>query len=189
MKIVGFKSMAGDMWNKVTNLVAPVSEDEFEDEVLEVEEQVTEQKTAATASETVVRQQAVGSSSAGVSAGISSGYANPAADAALRRQSMRVVGGTEAQAQEMRIQIYTPQNFDGVSAIADDLKSKRSAIVNYEQVELAEQRRICDFLNGVCYVQNGSVRRITSTMVLYVPDGVAIDEIKTVAAPQAQPQF
>ena len=86
----------------------------------------------------------------------------------------------------MKIQIYTPQNFDSVSEIADALKAKRSAIVNYERVELPEQRRICDFLNGVCYVQNGEVRRITATMVLYVPDGVEISEVKSVAPAPAQ---
>ena len=89
----------------------------------------------------------------------------------------------------MRIQIYTPQTFDSVSEIADALKSKRSAIVNYERIEMSEQRRICDFLNGVCYVQNGEVRRITATMVLYVPDGVEISEVKSVAPDAAPAQF
>ena len=113
--------------------------------------------------------------------------ANPNAEAALRRGQMRVVSTSKAQG--MRIQIYTPQSFDAVSEIADALKSKKSAIVNYERVELAEQRRICDFLNGVCYVQDGEVRRITATMVLYVPDGVDIDEIKSVAPSAAPMQY
>ncbi len=109
------------------------------------------------------------------------------AEAAIRRSQLKVV--SNGKAQSMHIQIYTPQNFDAVSEIADALKSKKSAIVNYERVELAEQRRICDFLNGVCYVQNGEVRRITATMVLYVPDGVDIDEIKSVAPDAAPMQY
>ena len=54
---------------------------------------------------------------------------------------------------------------------------------------LAEQRRICDFLNGVCYVQDGDVRRITATMVLYVPDCVEINEVKSVAPDAAPVKF
>ena len=107
--------------------------------------------------------------------------------AAMRRSNMKVVSSSKAQ--DMRIQIYTPQSFDAVSEIADALKSKRSAIVNYERVEMSEQRRICDFLNGVCYVQDGEVRRITATMVLYVPDGVEINEVKSVANAAAPMQF
>ena len=107
-------------------------------------------------------------------------------EAAVRRSNMKVVSSSK---QDMRIQIYTPQSFDAVSEIADALKSKRSAIVNYERVEVSEQRRICDFLNGVCYVQDGEVRRITATMVLYVPDGVEINEVKSVANAAAPMQF
>lgn len=109
------------------------------------------------------------------------------AQAALRRSKMQVI--SSGKAQDMRIQIYTPQSFDAVSEIADDLKAKRSAIVNYERVEMSEQRRICDFLNGVCYVLNGEVRRITATMVLYVPDGVEISDIKSVAPAAAPMQY
>ena len=101
-----------------------------------------------------------------------------------RKSDIRLVSNNKSL--DMKIQIYTPQNFDSVSEIADALKAKRSAIVNYERVELPEQRRICDFLNGVCYVQNGEVRRITATMVLYVPDGVEISEVKSVAPAPAQ---
>lgn len=103
------------------------------------------------------------------------------------RQGFKVIATDKAQ--EMRIQIYTPQNFDNVSDIADALKSKRSAIVNYERVEMTEQRRICDFLNGVCYVQDGEVRRITNTMVLYVPNGVMISEVRSVVPDAAPAQF
>ena len=105
----------------------------------------------------------------------------------MNRQNMKLVVNNKEQ--DMRIQIYTPQNFDSVSEIADALKSKRSAIVNYERVELAEQRRICDFLNGVCYVQDGDVHRITATMVLYVPDCVEINEVKSVAPDAAPVKF
>ena len=77
---------------------------------------------------------------------------------------------------ELNIRIFVPINFDNVSKIADNLKEKRAAVVNYESVEKAEQRRICDFLNGVSYALEGEVKRISDTMVLYVPHGVNVSE-------------
>ena len=159
--------------NKLSRFFAPVEEEIILDDGIVEESAAVARPEAVSAA--VESQKVVGGEAAAPVA------PNPKFDAAVRRQSMKLVSG-----KEMKIQIYTPQNFDSVSEIADALKSKRSAIVNYERVELSEQRRICDFLNGVCYVQDGEVRRITATMVLYVPDGVEISEVKSVAPAPAQ---
>ena len=81
-----------------------------------------------------------------------------------------------AKAQELMIKLYTPTTFDQVTDVADDIKGKRAVVINYEKVDLSEQRRICDFVNGVCYVTNGDARRISSSIVLYVPDGVDAED-------------
>lgn len=162
-----------EILEKLKNFLAPVDEEViFDDGYAKAEDAVAS-----------AGQQVVG----GESINVNSVDTNPFAKAAMNRQNMKLVVNNKEQ--DMRIQIYTPQNFDSVSEIADALKSKRSAIVNYERVELAEQRRICDFLNGVCYVQDGDVRRITATMVLYVPDCVEINEVKSVAPDAAPVKF
>lgn len=83
-----------------------------------------------------------------------------------------------AKASELSVDIYVPSNFDQVTGIADDLLAKKAAIVNFERVDLAEQRRICDFVNGVCYVLDGEARRISDGMMLYVPAGVDVATAK-----------
>ena len=85
--------------------------------------------------------------------------------------------------QNLNVRIYAPVNFDQVTAIADDLKAGKAAVVNYERVEAEEQRRICDFVNGVCYVLDGCAKRISAQIVLYVPKGVDVDEAMSVALP------
>ena len=168
-----------EILEKLKNFLAPVDEEViFDDGYAKAEDVVT---SADQQAQSVNSQQVVGGES------VNSVDTNPFAKAAMNRQNMKLVVNNKEQ--DMRIQIYTPQNFDSVSEIADALKSKRSAIVNYERVELAEQRRICDFLNGVCYVQDGDVRRITATMVLYVPDCVEINEVKSVAPDAAPVKF
>ena len=84
----------------------------------------------------------------------------------------------------LKVQIYAPNNFDQVTAIADDLKAGKACVVNYEKIEAAEQRRICDFVNGVCYVLDGCAKRVTGQIVLYVPAGVDVAEAMTVAMPE-----
>ena len=161
-----------EILEKLKNFLAPVDEEViFDDGYAKAEDAVA---SAGQQTQSVSSQQVVGGESINVN-GVDT---NP---------NMKLVVNNKEQ--DMRIQIYTPQNFDSVSEIADALKSKRSAIVNYERVELAEQRRICDFLNGVCYVQDGDVRRITATMVLYVPDCVEINEVKSVAPDAAPVKF
>jgi len=83
----------------------------------------------------------------------------------------------------LKVRIYAPTNFDQVTAIADDLKAGKAAVVNYERIEAEEQRRICDFVNGVCYVLDGCAKRISEQIVLYVPEGVDVDEAMSVALP------
>jgi cell division inhibitor SepF len=82
---------------------------------------------------------------------------------------------------QLKMQIYAPRNFEQVTAIADDLKAGKACVVNYEQIEALEQRRICDFVNGVCYVLDGSAKRVSNQIMLYVPNGVDVAEAMTMA--------
>ena len=85
---------------------------------------------------------------------------------------------------ELKVQIYAPRSFDQVTAIAEDLKAGKACVVNYEKVEAREQRRICDFVNGVCYVLDGCARRISGQIVLYVPEGVDVSDAVSMAMPE-----
>lgn len=77
---------------------------------------------------------------------------------------------------ELRVQIYVPENFDQVTDIADNLKGGKAVVVNYERVAAEDQRRICDFVNGACYIVNGCAKRISEQIVLYAPEGVDVAE-------------
>ena len=84
------------------------------------------------------------------------------------------------QIPSLNVKIYVPRSFDQVQEIADDLKAGRAVLVNYERVELEEQCRLCDFINGVCYIMNGEVKRVSTAMVLYAPDGVNVYEAEPI---------
>lgn len=86
---------------------------------------------------------------------------------------------SSSSAADLSMKIYVPHEFGDVRRIADDLKAKRSVIINFEELKPAEQRRICDFANGVCYVMEGQARRISDVMVLYVPHGVSVSAVQS----------
>jgi cell division inhibitor SepF len=76
----------------------------------------------------------------------------------------------------LKIKVFKPKSFDEVRHIADCLKNKQAVIINYEAIELHEQLRISDFMNGACYVLNGNAQMITKYSVLYVPQNVSISK-------------
>ena len=78
----------------------------------------------------------------------------------------------------LEVHVYAPSNFDQVMHIADDLKAGRATVVNYEKLEIDEQRRICDFVNGAAYVLDATPKRVSNQIVVYVPRGVEIETVK-----------
>lgn len=83
---------------------------------------------------------------------------------------------SKAKAADMRISVFKINAFDEVKSVADALKDKQAALVNYEKVDTKTQKRICDFINGVCYVIEGEVKRISGSMVLYLPANISVGD-------------
>lgn len=81
----------------------------------------------------------------------------------------------------LNILVFEPSSFNDTKAAADSLKASKTILMNYEKLEYSEQIRICDFMNGACYVLDGSVKRISANMVLYVPSGVSIEMIDPIS--------
>ena len=79
----------------------------------------------------------------------------------------------------IKILVFEPTNFNDTRFAADALKESKTVLINFEKIEASEQIRICDFMNGACYVLDGSVKQITKKMVLYAPKGISIEAIIT----------
>ena len=103
-------------------------------------------------------------------------YNNNTSEASVR-PSLAVV-----KTPQLTMKIYAPDNFDQVVGIADDILEKRAAVVNYERVNDEDQLRISDFVNGVCYVTDGTVSMVSEKIFLYLPSGVESGEIARVAS-------
>ena len=65
--------------------------------------------------------------------------------------------------------IYKPLTFSEVELLANELLNHQTIIVSLLDIEKSEARRICDFLNGVCFALNGEVKKIEKRVYLFSP--------------------
>lgn len=177
-------------WRKVKDLLMPYPEEAYDDVEEQVLDEVEEaqEKAQKRGFGTVIGGMFGRSSKAGreetvrVANGGSYTYDDDAYDDEPEPEQPVRPKLTVHEAPKLKVRIYTPTTFDEVVNIADDLRDKKAVVVNYERVDVDLQRRLCDFVNGSCYVQDGGVKRICNTIVLYVPEGVNVSEAMSVAA-------
>lgn len=137
--------------DKMKNLIiAPDSDEEYEDDLEEVEEKQQEKRsyspTAVRAQETV-------------------------------RPSV-VTKRTVSSTAPFKIQIQDPLKYDDAPKIIDNLIMNDAVVVNFEHLEPELKRQVFDFINGGIYAIEGRIQKVTSDIFILAPKGVAIEGIK-----------
>lgn len=99
------------------------------------------------------------------------------------------LSGNSGSALEMKV--VKPDSFDSVAQIADHLLSKRTIVLNLESTNKETARRLIDFLSGVAYSIDGSLKKIASNAYVITPSNVDVGDAKLsrkAQAPAAAPQ-
>ncbi|MBB6677304.1 cell division protein SepF [Cohnella lubricantis] len=92
----------------------------------------------------------------------------------LRKQSSKNnVVSIHAQ-KNVRVVLAEPRTYDEAQEIADNLKSRRSVIVNLQRVRREQAIKIVDFLSGTVYALGGHISKIGPNIFLCTPDSVEI---------------
>lgn len=65
--------------------------------------------------------------------------------------------------------LVSPNNFNDSIRISDELKKNKMVIVNLEEIEFEEARKILDFVSGTVYALGGSVNKISSKIIAFSP--------------------
>jgi cell division inhibitor SepF len=73
-----------------------------------------------------------------------------------------------------RVVLTEPRTYDEAQDIADQLKSRRSVVVNLQRVRRDQALRIVDFLSGTVYALGGHISKIGSDIFLCTPDSVEV---------------
>ena len=180
-----------DWIRKVTDIIMPIEESAEEDYVEEKKSEVkaNESKTAQVHEVKEARRAAAGGGGVARAAMSTSENGSMSVDGKRYVAYETSTPNTEdtpalkvVKSPEFSVKIYHSVNGSQVCAVADDILSRKAAVVNYEALDDAEQRRICDFINGVCYASDGSVRMISDRIFLYVPAGINSEDIAMAAA-------
>lgn len=88
------------------------------------------------------------------------------------------MGGISLSGNSIEMKVVKPKTFESVPQIADHLLSKRTVVLNLEDADQDTSRRIIDFLFGVAYSINGSLRKIATKAYVITPNNVDVDEAK-----------
>lgn len=87
--------------------------------------------------------------------------------------------------EQLRVVLLEPVTFDDCQQIADNLKNKRTVIINLENMELNLARRIIDFVGGTAYALGGTLQKIGAGIIIAVPSNVDISgDVNTFTQPK-----
>lgn len=76
--------------------------------------------------------------------------------------------------QNSKVVLNEPRSYEETQEIADQLRSRRSIIVNLQRVRPDQALRIVDFLSGTVYALNGNISKIGPNIFLCTPENVEI---------------
>ncbi len=80
------------------------------------------------------------------------------------------------QQSTMKVVIVEPKKYEEVTQIVDHLKSKKTVIVNLENLSDANIRRcIFEFMSGAVYVLEGDMQKVSKGIFILAPHNVNID--------------
>lgn len=110
------------------------------------------------------------------------GYQQPAQPSAPASFGGISIGGSALQ-----MKVIRPDSFACVSQIADHLLSQRTVVLNLEATNKETARRLIDFLSGVAYSIDGSLKRIANNAYIITPSNVDVSGEQLREQRKAQP--
>ncbi|MBE3589501.1 MAG: cell division protein SepF [Firmicutes bacterium] len=84
-----------------------------------------------------------------------------------------IPGGRGSQAG--RVTVWHPSAFEEVQTLVDRLRDGHQIVVNLEGVERHLTGRIINFLSGSVYALGGSMYRVSSHVIMFLPAGVQVE--------------
>ena len=88
----------------------------------------------------------------------------------------------------LEMKVVKPQQFDSVCQIADHLLNKRTVVLNLENTSKETARRLIDFLSGVAYSIDGSIKKIATNAYVITPNNVDVGDANLKAPRQKDPE-
>lgn len=77
--------------------------------------------------------------------------------------------GTKSQ-----ITTIKPKNFEDARTIANCLRSKIPVVINFEDTDTEEAKRIIDFISGTIYAVSGVIKKVSQNVFICAPNNVTV---------------
>lgn len=74
----------------------------------------------------------------------------------------------------LKVVLVKPERFENASEIADHLREKRTVVLNLESTNKDVARRLIDFLSGVAYANEGTIKKVALSTYIITPYNVEI---------------
>ena len=75
----------------------------------------------------------------------------------------------------MQLVLVKPERFEDVTGIADHYCAKKTIVLNLEKADRDLSRRIIDFLSGVAYAKNGTLKKAAHNTFVIAPCDVDVN--------------
>ena len=73
-----------------------------------------------------------------------------------------------------KITTIKPKDFNDAQIVANCLRDKIPVIVNFEETDINEAKRILDFISGTTYAIDGKIRQVSQKVFICAPDNVTV---------------
>lgn len=84
------------------------------------------------------------------------------------------VAATATVSKNSKVMVVEPEFFNDAPAICDNLKNNKTVVVNLENTDFEDGRKIFDFLNGAVYALDGTIQKISENVFILAPDTVDV---------------
>lgn len=74
----------------------------------------------------------------------------------------------------MKLVVHEPLNYEEAPSIIEDLKIRKTVVVNLEQLDTDCKKQVFDFINGGLYALEGNIHKVTKDIFILAPDNVEI---------------
>ena len=86
----------------------------------------------------------------------------------------RQIEGSSAITASTNIVLFEPRNFDEAEEIGRHIKNKRACCINLHRMPSQYRQRIIDFLSGVVYGLDGSIKKVGENVILCSPKNLQV---------------
>lgn len=77
-------------------------------------------------------------------------------------------------AAQMKVIIIEPKTFDDAQQVANNLRERKSVVINFEHTDAESAKRIIDFISGTTYALNGEIKKVGHNVFLCAPSNVNV---------------